>query len=345
MKILHVISGNAVGGAETFFLDTITALSETDIQQRVVTRANSNHKIETIEKLNIPYETASFNRFFPWTTSGKVKKAIDEFHPDIVHHWMTRAGHFSQPGPHRNLAWYGGYYRPEKFKHCPYHVGCTEDIAKHIVKQGVPAENVNYLHVYAEFEKEAPVNRAEFDTPDDAPLLLALARLHWKKGLDILLESLLQVPDAYLWIAGDGPLEKDLKAQCTQLGLDNRVRFLGWRTDRAALLATCDICVFPSRYEPFGAVTVEAWGTETPLIAAKAVGPKAAITHEHDGLLVEIDDVDGLASAINRVIQDDNLRTNLVKNGLETYQKGFTRDVFKKNIQDLYRKVLAANNN
>ncbi len=339
MKILHAMAGDSVGGAETFFVDAVEALDETQCEQRVITRANNPHKIETIEKRGILIEKASFNKLWKPPTAKKMKKHIQDFKPDIVHHWMGRAGMFSQAGNHVNIGWYGGYYKPERFKHCEYHVAVTQDIVDHIVRNGVSKDKAFLLHIYAEFEKGTPLNRAELDTPDDAPLLLSLSRLHTKKGLDVLLEAMKSVPDAYLWIAGSGPLEQELKTQMNALNLQDRVRFLGWRNDREALLATCDICVFPSRYEPFGAVVIEAWGTEKPLITAKAAGPKAYVSHEENGLLVEIDDIEGLASAINRLISDKTLQKELVTNGLRAYQENFTREVFKKNVMALYNKV------
>lgn len=340
MKILHAMAGASVGGAETFFVDAVKALHETECEQRVITRANNDHKIDEIKSRNIMMEEASFSPRWKFPTTRKMKKHIKEFNPDIVHHWMGRAGMFSQPGDHVNIGWYGGYYKPERFKHCKYHVAVTQDIVDHIIRQGVPKENAFLLHIYAEFEKAAPIDRAEFDTPDDAPLLLSLSRLHTKKGLDVLLEAMIKVPDAYLWIAGSGPLEQELKAQMNTLNLQDRVRFLGWRNDREALLATCDVCVFPSRYEPFGAVVIEAWATEKPLVAAKAAGPNAYVSHEENGLLVEIDAVDELADAINRTINDKALQAHMVQNGLKAYQDNFTRDVFKKNVMKLYQHVL-----
>lgn len=340
MKILHIIAGADVGGAETFFIDAVEALAETACQQRVVTRFNNQHKIDIIKKHNIPLEKASFSNLWPFPTSRKINKQIKDFKPDIVHHWMGRAGSFSQIGDHVNLGWYGGYYKPERFKHCTHHAGVSRDIVRHIKEQGIAEQNAHLLHIYAEFEKGTPLNRADFETPEDAPLLLALARLHVKKGLDVLLKSLIDVPEAYLWIAGSGPLEKELKGQMKELGLENRVRFLGWRTDRENLLATCDICVFPSRYEPFGAVVIEAWAMGKPLIAAKSQGPKAYVTHEEDGLLVEIDDVIGLGDAIKRILADKPLAEKMIKNGLQSYKNGFTREVFKNNILQLYEKIL-----
>ncbi len=231
------------------------------------------------------------------------------------------------------------YYKPRCFKNCHYHVAVTRDIADHIVRQGIPTQIVFVLHIYAEFPEVAPLNRSDFDTPDDVPLLLSLSRLHERKGLDTLLRAMTEVPDAYLWIAGSGPLEQELKGQMKCLKLDKRVRFLGWRYDRGALMATADISVFPSRFEPFGAVVIEAWATETPLVATKTAGPKAFISHEENGLLVEIDDVDDLAQSINRIINDQYLRPHLVLNGKLAYDKNFTKEIFKDNVTELYNNV------
>jgi glycosyltransferase involved in cell wall biosynthesis len=339
MKILQIMAGADVGGAETFFVDAIKAIDEIGYEQNVITRANNKLKIQEIKNLNIPLQTASFNKHIKWLTAQKIKKNIATFQPDIVHHFLGRAGSYAVNGDHTNIGWYGGYYKPDRFSNCDYHVAVTQDVADHIVRQGIDAKNVFVLHIYAEFEPATAIDRAQFDTPDDVPLLLALSRLHPVKGLDILLEAMNKIPDAYLWIAGSGELEHELKAQMKALNLQERVRFLGWRDDREALLETADIVVFPSRHESFGAVVIESWATKKPIIAAKAQGPKAYVQHEQNGLLVEIDDVDGLAQATNRLIQDTDLRSNLVINGRNAYDQGFSKEVFKKNITDLYTQV------
>ena len=67
---------------------------------------------------------------------------------------------------------------------------------------------------------------------------------------DILLQALIQIPIAHLWLAGDGPLRQELERLAQNLGLLDRVHFLGWRKDRSALLLAADVVVMPSRYEP-----------------------------------------------------------------------------------------------
>ena len=63
---------------------------------------------------------------------------------------------------------------------------------------------------------------------------------------------------------GEGPEREALQRLAVERRLKDRVKFLGWRTDRASLFKTADFCVFPSREEPFGNVVVEAWARGTP---------------------------------------------------------------------------------
>ncbi len=215
----------------------------------------------------------------------------------------------------------------------------TKDIAAHILKEGAPAERVSVLNSYANLDPMPPTPRASLDTPEDAPALLTLARLHWKKGIDTLLEALVGLPGVYAWIAGEGPLEDDLKAMAKKLGVADRVRWLGWRNDRAGLLAACDVVAFPSRYEPFGNVTIEAWAAKKPLVVADAAGPAATVTNEVDALLVPKDDPIALREALRRVTEDAALAHSLVENGTRTYEAHFTKTAFVRASMALYEKI------
>ena len=124
-----------------------------------------------------------------------------------------------------------------------------------------------------------------------------MGRLHEVKAHDISLKALALIPQAYLWIAGTGPLEAELKALAQSLGVAQRVRFLGWRNDAAALYRTADACLFPSRFEPLGNVVIQCWANGLPVIAAASQGPSQLITPGQDGLLVPIDDAPALATA------------------------------------------------
>jgi glycosyltransferase involved in cell wall biosynthesis len=339
MKILHVIAGAPTGGAENIFLESVLALAEASFAQAVVTRANNAFRLEQLRAHGIEVATAPFDRWLRWRTRRVIEDMCRRFEPDVIQYWMGRAGTFARPGRPTQVAWYGGYYALKRFGHCDFHIGLTEDIVRHIVSQGVAPERTALIRTFADFAPMAPVARDMLNTPDDVPLLLALARLHWKKGLDVLLKAMPSLPRGHLWIAGEGPMRRELEALTRELGLSERVRFLGWRDDRAALLAAADICVFPSRYEPFGTVMVDAWAAGVPLIAAAAAGPKAYVDHGVNGLLVPIDDVQALAQAINRVLSEPGLSARLVANGRATYQAHFTKAVFLRDSAAFYARI------
>jgi glycosyltransferase involved in cell wall biosynthesis len=170
-----------------------------------------------------------------------------------------------------------------------------------------------------------PRNRKDNYTPNDAPLLLAMGRLHENKAFDVLLDALTRIPNAYLWLAGEGPKRGELEAQAEKIGIKPRVRFLGWCDDIAALLATCDVFVCPSRHEPLGNVVVEAWAQSKPVVAADSLGPGVLIKQDENGILAPINDSKSLASAISRVLVDETLRSDIAKNGRVTYEERFTK--------------------
>ncbi len=342
MRVLHVMAGAEEGGAENIMLESVLALAQAGLDQQVVTRPDNAFRLERFRSAGIDVHTASFGPLWPFSTRAVINSTIASFRPDVIEYWMGRAGQFA-PAAHRarSIGWYGGYYKRIRFKHCDWHVGLTRDLLRHIRESGVDEGRAGIIHTYADFEGAAPASRAALATPQTAPVALALARLHEKKGIDTLLEATATLPGLYVWIAGEGPLEGELKAQCTRLGLDERVRFLGWRNDRGALLAACDMVAFPSRYEPFGTVMVDAWAASRPLIAADAAGPAAYVKDGQNGLLVPKDDVAALATALSRVMSDKALADRLVSGGQATYEASFTKAAFQRDSIDFYTKVIA----
>ncbi len=340
MRVMHVMAGADEGGAENIMLESVLALADTGTVQHVVTRPGNAFRIAKFREARIGVDIATFNTSWPFPTRNVLARAISEFRPDVIQYWMGRAGQFAvREHRARSIGWYGGYYKLTRFAQCDWHVGLTIDLLRHIRAQGVAEDRSGIIHTYADFTGAEPVDRVSLSTPADAPVALALARLHEKKGLDTLLEAAATLPDLYVWIAGDGPLEAKLKAQSTALGLDARVRFLGWRNDRGALLAACDVVAFPSRYEPFGTVMVDAWAAGRPLVAADAVGPAAYVKDGRNGLLVPKNDPAALAAALARIIYDPSLGRQLAEGGRRTYEATFTKAAYQRDALTFYARV------
>lgn len=346
MRILQVMAGAPHGGAETAFVDMCLAMHEAGQEVAVVTRAN-DVRVPPLKKAGIPVYTLPFGGHIDVLTPWAMFKIIKQFKPDIVQTWLSR-GCAKTPAwkPSMGIPRYlvvarlGGYYKLKYFKTADYFTTITPDIKRHLVDLGVPADHVLHINNFAETEEApVPVKRSDYGTPDDAPLLLGLGRLHTSKAFDTLIKVTASLPGVYLWIAGEGPDRAELEALIESLGVSDRVKLLGWRTDRAALFQAVDICVFSSRYEPFGTVFVQSWAQETPLVTTTADGPRQFVRDGEDGLIVEIDDESAMAAAIQRIIDDEVLAKKLVKNGLKRYKSEFTKEKCVESYLNYYKTI------
>jgi glycosyltransferase involved in cell wall biosynthesis len=265
--------------------------------------------------LDIPVCEAAFGGPLDWRTRGRISRFAKSEGAGALVAWMNRAARFTPKGPWGRIGRLGGYYGLKYYRGFDHLVANTRDIEAWIVRQGWPADRVRYIPNFAAPRGDGVADRAALDTPADAPLMLGLGRLHVSKGHDVSLRALARLPDAYLWIAGSGPLEGELKALAEHLGVSARVRFLGWRDDASNLYRAADLCLFPSRFEPLGNVVIQAWAHGLPVVAAASQGPGELIRTEENGLLVAIDDDTALAAAAARLIADRALGARLAEAG------------------------------
>jgi glycosyltransferase involved in cell wall biosynthesis len=338
MRILQIMTSKANGGAETYACDVITKLHEANIDQCVVMPEDAQ-RFSELKAIGIRMAPSPLRVPFAPAQRLLLKRLIGREKPAIVQTWMRRAASLVSKENQPVIGWFGGYYEPRHFRSCDRLVGVTRDITSHMIKKGVPADRAHYIPTFPLINAQPPIDRATLKTPADAKVLLTLSRLHEKKGLDIFLRALKELPHCVAWIAGDGPLQAQLEKLAMELDITERVRFLGWRTDRSALLRAADICVLPSRYEPFGTVILEAWAANTPLVACASAGPAAHVTDGVTGLLTPIDDVTALRSAIGRLLRDDALRLGLIAKGHEAYMRDFTPEAVTQRWIDFYDQV------
>ncbi len=342
MRILHVIAGAPTGGAETFSTDAILALAAQGVQQHVICRPHPI-PLRRFADAGVPVTPLSFSQVTRVTGApGRIRRLAQDFQADAVHAWMGRAASFipaNMPCP--VIGWFGGYYALKYYRTSGYYIAITPDMRRYLIEAGAPADRVFLCHTFGTLPDSPPVARRDLDTPDDALALLILSRMHKKKGIDTALEAMQSLPNAVLWLAGDGPERTTYQALAGTLGVADRVRFLGWRTDRKSLLEACDICLLPSRYEPFGTVIPEAWSMRKPLVTTPADGARQFVTDGENGLIFPIDDPAALASTVMRISADPALASRLATNGYDTYTCLFSQDVVVRGLQHIYAQVIA----
>ncbi len=338
VRVLQAMAGAAKGGAEAFFERLAGAFERAGLDQAVVIRDDAE-RAARLRDAGVPPMELPFGGRLDLLTTANLKVLIRTFKPDLVLTWMNRASRMCPKGDFVHVARLGGYYDLKYYRNCDHLVGNTKDIIDYLVREGWPAERAHYLPNFVDDLDAEPEPRAAHGTPEGAPLLVAMGRLHKNKAFDVLIEALQDVPDAWLWLAGEGPLRDVLEETARQCGVADRVVFLGWRTDVGPLLAAADVLVVPSRHEPLGNVVIEGWSARRPVVAAASQGPTQLIRDGETGLLAPVDDADAMATALNRVIGDKALGEALVSAGRDAFEADFTERAVVRRYFDFFEQV------
>jgi glycosyltransferase involved in cell wall biosynthesis len=176
--------------------------------------------------------------------------------------------------------------------------------------------------------------------------LTAVGRLTHQKGFDLLLQAFAKIADQHpewkLVIWGEGEERGRLQALCTTLGLKQRVEMPGVTSAPGRWIETADVFVLSSRYEGWGIVLLEAMAAGIPVVSFECKwGPGEMVTDRHDGILVEPENIDALADALDVVLRDCALRERLAKNAASS-AKSYSQERVLRAWDDLVTSALAA---
>ncbi|MBD2436929.1 glycosyltransferase family 4 protein [Nostoc sp. FACHB-110] len=172
------------------------------------------------------------------------------------------------------------------------------------------------------------------------------SRLSPWKGQHILIAALAKCPPQVTAILvgdalfGEQDYVKELHQQVIDLGLEHRVKFLGFRSDIPQLMAACNLITHTSTApEPFGRVIVEAMLCGTPIIAAKAGGARELVEHGVNGFLVTPENPRELAQVINTCLQEKEIMTTIANHAQSLASKNFDVAIINQQIAQLLQKV------
>jgi rhamnosyl/mannosyltransferase len=178
------------------------------------------------------------------------------------------------------------------------------------------------------------------------PRVLFVGRLVYYKGVDVLIEAMAST-EGTLLIAGEGPLEPDLRRQVAARGMQERVRFLGRVADDdlPAYYQASDLFVLPSvaKTEAFGVVQIEAMAAGLPVVSTNLPTGVPWVNQDGvSGFVVAPRDPGRLAEAVARLIADPSLRARLGRNAAARAREHFTRDHMIRAFRDVVLRVVAA---
>ena len=187
--------------------------------------------------------------------------------------------------------------------------------------------------------------RRQWAAPDET-LIFSIGRLVWEKGADVLAAALADVvktsPRVRAVIAGTGPQSDALARQVHSLGLEQHIHLPGFIDDdtRDALYAVADVAVFPSRYEPFGIVALEAMAAGVPVIVSGVGGLGEVVQHGHTGLCVQPDHADALAQALVETLSYPDAAAARALRAQTVVQTAYNWERLAELTLDVYESVL-----
>lgn len=340
MRIVQALGSSRKGGAERFFIRLAEAFHRQGIPQRVLVRGG--HWVQSqLNAAGVPTDSLWFGGRLDVITRSKFHRILAGHQADIVLTWMRRAASACPKGPWHHVARLGNYYDLKAFRHCDHLVGITPGIAQYIRDGGWPAERVSFIPNFVPLSLTAPQPREALDTPAGAPLILWLGRMEREKGPDIVVRALKLTPGAYLWMAGDGAFEAEVRALAAELGLEPRIRFLGWRDDIHSLLEAADIYVCASRFEAHGNIILEAWAHSLPIVSARSPGPEHLIKHGETGLLVAGDNPEAMADAFKLLLVDATLCGTLGAAGHMHFLNIYSENAVMNQYLALFERLIA----
>lgn len=188
--------------------------------------------------------------------------------------------------------------------------------------------------------------RSRFATPDER-IVFCVGRVVYEKGALQLVEAFPRVlsayPNARLVVTGDGPNLPLVRARAHELGLDGQVTFTGFVSieDRNRLFKVADVAVFPSLYEPFGIVALEAMVARVPVVASNVGGLTEVVAHNQSGILVQPSDAQSLAGGILQTLQHPDWAHRRAERAYQVAIEEFTWPAIARKTTNVYDRVVA----
>lgn len=333
VRVLHVITGLNVGGAEMMLYRLLCALDRRRFVPGVVSLTTAGTVAKMIEKdLNIPVRSLHMKKgVLAFRGINELQRVVQSWTPDIIHSHMIHANlaarmvrifnrkpvlicsayNCDERGSKEHGRWRERAYRlSDPLCHLTTQVS-EAGLERYVRIGAVPADKIAHVPVGIDLErsqagpKEAEALRKRL-APGANLVFLAVGSLTPQKNYHNLLNAFAAVrennPDAVLLIAGDGPQRHALMEYVRNLGLTQSVSFLGLRKDVPVLMKSADIFVMSSAWEGLPMVLLEAAAAGLPLIATDVGGNRELVLHRENGFLVPSQDSNALARTMERMI-------------------------------------------
>ncbi|HKR60677.1 MAG TPA: glycosyltransferase [Pyrinomonadaceae bacterium] len=379
IHVLHVITTLCRGGAERQLVNLVCNTDPSIVRHTVCYLHPPADFADELEAAGHEVIGLNLPRKWPWLFApAKLAPLLKARQPDLVQTWLyegdvgarlsmlvgpripmvttlhlttydqttIQAAHW----PPRKVA---ALQKIDKFtarRTRPLFIACSRAVRDSAVRNlSLPPEDVRVIYNSIDqatlaCEPQAPGEvKKEQNIPENGFIFLNVGRLEPQKGQPVLLRAFQKVaadlPNTYLVFVGEGSQTNALKALTAELGLTERVKFLGMRADVGACLEMSDVFVFPSLFEGLPLAPIEAMLKSLPCIVTR-IEPVLELFADGDtGVVVTPGSVDELVAAMRKLHNDPELRKRLGAQARAQAVKNFDSRTGLHAWEQLYREL------
>ncbi|NJR59169.1 MAG: glycosyltransferase family 4 protein [Cyanobacteria bacterium CRU_2_1] len=232
--------------------------------------------------------------------------------------------------------------------------GCSQAVLNHLDPCGKSlGDRARVLHYGVNLPtRSAPEMRSSFRDSygwsADTPLILHVGRLIEQKNhlglLSIFQHVLEQIPTAKLLIVGDGVLRPAIEHTIAERGLSQAVHLLGLRDDVSFLMNQADVFLFPSLYEGFGLVAIEANAAYLPVVGSQIPGLTEAVQDEKTALLHDVNDIEGMANSVIKLLNNKQYANQMGDAGFRRVKEHYSSKVSAEKLLEIYNEFVPVSN-
>lgn len=367
LRVLHIIPNFGSGGAERMAVNLMCGLAKRGLDVGAVSlfdRSDTDLEAE-LDAAGIPAWYLGKRLGFDARVYAKLGRVLRQFQPDVVHTHLSVL----------RYAWPLPAYQQVRVKVHTVHNVADKEVDRpgrwiHFLafRTGVvpvsiaEAVSTSLGKVYGLAQVPLIPNGipvSQYTTPKVLPTIwrrqeglsergfvfVSIGRLAAQKNPFLLLKSFSEGPaaidaEAQLVLVGEGPLRAAVEEQARAMGLADRVRFLGFRTDIPDILAASDIFVSSSDYEGNPLAVMEAMAAGKPVIATAVGGVPELVEHGRTGLLIPPGDVRALANGMNTLLRNEAMRLAMGHEGASKARRLFEVGTMVEAYERLYRTLL-----
>ncbi|MUL63998.1 glycosyl transferase family 1 [Mycobacterium sp. CBMA 234] len=373
LRVLTLIDGFRMGGAETLLAPLAVAMRETDVEMDFVglddASVNAEKTMTILSEAGVHPRSLGITRLLDPTGIPRLAREIRSGGYDLVHTHLEMSATFAVPAAklagrpvvctfhHVTERWPGREYWRE---HLATEAATRGDRVlfvseasrvswAQVHRRGRVADNWDVLHNgidvsnFRPGEPDPAVRRELGGGP--GPLVVLPAAFRDFKGIPVAIQAWPQVlqkhPDAILSLVGGGPDEAEFRRQVDTAGLTDSVIFTGVRSDMPQVYRAADVVLLPSIYgENLPTVLIEASASGKAIAASRIGGIPDIIVDGSTGLLFEPKDPAALATTVIRLLDDPQLRTSLGEPAIERAHTEFSATTWAHRLQDLYLELI-----